>query len=265
MYEPAALRHLVKHFASPNVGYVVGNARYVQAGGKSPSAESEGIYWSLETWLKCKESEFGSVVGGDGAIYAIRRELYTPLVPTDINDLVNPLQIIARGYRGVYERAAVCFEEAGDSFEKEFRRKVRIIGRSLNAIRRVPAVLLPWTQPRHWFSLISHKVLRWTAPLFLIFVFIIGLLFWALPLYRLLTILQASFYALALVAWVVGRYRSFSRFLYLPYYFCVMNIASLFGLFDFLRGSLSPTWTPIRQQDLTAEHVSSAAIVRRES
>jgi hypothetical protein len=131
-------------------------------------------------------------------------------------------------------------------------------------MRRVPAVLLPWTQPRHWFCLISHKVLRWTAPLFLISLCIAGLLCRGEPLYRSLTILQAGFYSLAAVAWVIGRHRSVSPVLYLPYYFCVMNVASLFGLFNFARGSLSPTWVPIRQQNLT-EHVSPVAVARRRS
>jgi hypothetical protein len=117
--------------------------------------------------VKEQESNFGSVVGGDGALYAIRRELYEPLRPTDINDLLHPLQIILKRFRGVYEPAAVCHETAGDSFEKEFRRKVRIVSRSFNAVRRAWPVLLPWNQFPHWMCLVSHKILRWTAPFFL--------------------------------------------------------------------------------------------------
>src|SRR5262249_37217864 len=156
-----AIRRLVKHFFHARVGYVVGNACYRAAANQQPSAKSEGLYWGLETWLKQKESQFGSVVGGDGAIYAIRRELFSPLLPTDINDFLNPMQIILQGYNGVYEQQAICFEDAGDSFAKEFSRKVRIISRSMNALRRVPAVLYPWNQSRHWFALVSHKLLRW--------------------------------------------------------------------------------------------------------
>ena len=248
IYQPDAIRQLMKHFGDPKVGYVVGNARYVEKKGQAVSAESEGIYWKLETWMKQKESEFGSVVGGDGAIYAIRRELYSPLRPTDINDLLNPLQIIERNYEGFYEPAAICYEDAGDSFEKEFRRKVRIISRSLNAVRRAPRVLLPWVQPRHWFALVSHKVLRWIAPLFLITALGANLLLLASPVFRLLAILQGAFYFLALIGWILGERRKISRLFYLPYYFCLMNFASLLGLLKFLTGSLSPTWQTIRQE-----------------
>src|SRR5262249_51469786 len=211
IYQPDAIRQLMKHFGDSKVGYVVGNARYAERKGQAASAESEGIYWKLETWMKQKESEFGSVVGGDGAIYAIRKELYSPLRPTDINDLLNPLQIIARNYQGLYEPAAICYEEAGDSFEKEFRRKVRIIGRSVNAVRRAPSVLLPWVQPRHWFALMSHKVLRWLAPLFLIAALGANLLLLTSPVFKLLAILQAAFYFLALIGWILGERRKISR------------------------------------------------------
>jgi cellulose synthase/poly-beta-1,6-N-acetylglucosamine synthase-like glycosyltransferase len=248
IYQTDAIRQLMKHFGDPKVGYVVGNARYVEKKGQAASAESEGIYWKLETWMKQKESEFGSVVGGDGAIYAIRRELYSPLRATDINDLLNPLQIIARNYQGLYEPAAICSEDAGDSFEKEFRRKVRIISRSLNAVRRAPSVLLPWVQPRHWFALMSHKVLRWLAPLFLLTVLSANLLLWPSPVFRPLAILQLAFYFLALTGWILGERRKISRVFYLPYYFSLMNFASFLGLLKFLTGSLSPTWQTIRQE-----------------
>jgi len=247
MYEPDAIRLLVRHFSDPRVGYVVGNARYVEHLGRAASAESEGLYWKLETWVKEKESDFWSVVGGDGAIYAIRRELFTPLRPTDINDFLNPLQITVRGYRGSYDRAAVCYEEASDSFEKEFRRKVRIISRSLNAVRRAPSALLPWTQPRHWLALVSHKVLRWLAPVFLLVLFFVSICLWQSPYYRAALFSQLAFYLLALIGWTLQKRNECPKVLYLPYYFCLVNLASLFGVAKFLSGSLSPTWQTIRE------------------
>jgi cellulose synthase/poly-beta-1,6-N-acetylglucosamine synthase-like glycosyltransferase len=264
IYQPDAARQLVRHFADPRVGYVVGNARYVERYGAEPSAESEGLYWKLETWLKEKESGFGSVVGGDGAIYAIRREFFTPLLPTDINDFLNPLQIIARGYRGVYEPRAVCYEEAGDSFEKEFGRKVRIISRAFNALRRAPAVLLPWTQPRHWLALLSHKLLRWFAPLFLILLLLTNLFLLHSALYRVTLLLQFLFYVLAAAGWIIQKRKKVPKILYLPYYFCLVNLASLFGVVKSFRGTLSPTWQTIRQE-APATPKPTVHLPRRES
>jgi cellulose synthase/poly-beta-1,6-N-acetylglucosamine synthase-like glycosyltransferase len=264
IYQPDAVRLLVRHFFDPRVGYVVGNASYSERAGQPSSAESEGLYWKLETWLKRKESQFGSVVGGDGAMYAIRRELFAPLLQTDINDFLNPLQIIARGFRGVYEPAAICFEEAGDSFEKEFYRKTRIISRSINAIRRAPSVLLPWVQPRHWFALISHKVLRWFVPALLLISLLSAAMLMNLAFYRWTLYLQLSFYALAAIGWGLEKLGKSLKIFYLPYYYCLVNAASLIGISKFLFGSLPPTWQTIRQSSPPAQD-AGVHLSRKES
>ncbi len=246
LYQPDAIGRLVRHFSNPKVGYVVGNARYYEKGTESSTAQSEGLYWKLETYLKKKESMFGSVVGGDGAIYAIRRELYSPLLPTDINDFLNPMQIIARGFRGVFDPHAICYEEAADSFDREFRRKVRIISRSLNALRRIPAVLNPFKNPRHWFMLISHKLLRWSAPVFMILLFTASLFLWRFPIYGIAALLQAAFYGMALVGWRWQSHHSLRKIFSLCFYFCLVNLASLLACSKCIRGDLVGQWTPPR-------------------
>jgi cellulose synthase/poly-beta-1,6-N-acetylglucosamine synthase-like glycosyltransferase len=247
LYRPDAICRLTRNFADPKVGYVVGNARYVDNQRDSQSAESEGLYWRMETWLKHCESQFHSVVGGDGAIYAIRRELYQPLRSTDINDFLNPLQIIDRGYVGVFEPAAVSYEEAGSTFAQEFRRKVRIVSRSLNAVFRVPGSLNPLKNPRHWFMLISHKILRWLAPFFLVLLFVASVGLSQNASYRYLCWLQAVLYLMALLGWITNKYRLGWKILNLPYYFCVVNLASMVGVLKFLRGDISGIWTTIRE------------------
>jgi cellulose synthase/poly-beta-1,6-N-acetylglucosamine synthase-like glycosyltransferase len=248
IYRLDAIRCLVRHFSDSAVGYVVGKARYVDST-KTAAANSEGLYWKLETWLKEKESEFGSLVGGDGAIYAIRRELYTPLRATDINDFLNPLQIVAKGFRGVYEPSASCFEEAGDTFEKEFHRKVRIVSRSFNAVLRAPRVLLPWVQPRHWLALVSHKILRWFTLVFLVFALLANLALWSSSLFRVTACVQLAFYLLAAIGWSMQSPTVLPRFLYLPYYFCLANLAALIGIVKCLTGSLEGTWRTVRHEN----------------
>ena len=110
MYDPSALRMLVRSFADPAVGCVTGVARYA-AGGRSAADAGERAYWGYEIWLKRLESSVSSLVGGDGAIYAIRRALWSTLPENAINDFLNPLQIVGRGYRGVFESEAICYEE----------------------------------------------------------------------------------------------------------------------------------------------------------
>ena len=249
IYQTDAIGNLVRHFSNPRVGYVVGNARYYEKGSDaSASAASEGLYWKLETYLKIKESLFGSVVGGDGAIYAIRRELYSPLLPTDINDFLNPIQIISKGYVGLFEPAAVCYEEAADTFSQEFRRKIRIVSRSLNVLRRVPVSMNPFKNTRHWFMLVSHKLLRWFAPVFMIVLFVASLALWQFPFYRVAAFLQIAFYAAAFVGWRWQSKNRLSKIFSLPFYFCLVNLASLIGCVNCLRGNLVGQWTPPRHK-----------------
>jgi cellulose synthase/poly-beta-1,6-N-acetylglucosamine synthase-like glycosyltransferase len=114
IYRADAIRNLVRNFADPEVGCVTGEARYVEGTGTTADA-GEHAYWDYEMGLKRLETAVGSMVGGDGAIYAIRKHLWQPLPESAINDFLNPLQIVAAGWRNVYEPEAVAFEEtAGD-------------------------------------------------------------------------------------------------------------------------------------------------------
>ena len=90
MYKENALKMLVRNFEDASVGYVVGAAIY-RDDASSAAGTSENIYWQYEMFIKNIESKLHSVVGGDGAIYAIRKSLYEPLDKEDINDFVNLL------------------------------------------------------------------------------------------------------------------------------------------------------------------------------
>ena len=245
MFEPDAIRKLVRHFGDPKVGFVAGHQRYVEDGDSAVS-ESESLYWRYETWIKIQESRIGSVVCGDGAILAIRAELFEPLRDDDINDFVLPLKIVARGYRGVFDAEAVCYERTADDFSGEFRRKVRIVNRSLGAVLRVPQALNPFRVGRFAFQLFFHKVLRWFVPFFLV-----GMLASSLALalegsllYRGLFALQVGFYGVALLGFVPGARRL--RVVYVPFYFCVVNAAAALGVLRLMLGSRIAVWNPQR-------------------
>src|SRR5918993_2202733 len=107
------------------------------------------------------------MVGGDGAIYGIRRSLWRELPENAINDFLNPLQIVAAGYRAVYEPEAICYEETAGAVKREWHRRVRIVSRSWRAVFQAPGVLNPFRVGLFAFSLLSHKVLRWFSGLFL--------------------------------------------------------------------------------------------------
>ena len=246
MYDPDAIRKLVRHFADPDVGYVVGHQRYVENLGSRVS-ESERAYWDYEVKLKQWESDLSSVVGGDGAIYAIRSELFTPLSEDDINDFVNPLQIVARGRRGVFEPEAICYEESAQSFEGEFRRKVRIVNRALRGLLKVREVLNP--ARTGWFSyqITLHKLLRWFSPYFAIGAFAGALgatYFGGAVFYPIVVVLVVAVAGVALMRFLPPFAEM--KFVTLVYFACMSNVAALLGTAKAVSGEKFTMWQPER-------------------
>jgi cellulose synthase/poly-beta-1,6-N-acetylglucosamine synthase-like glycosyltransferase len=245
MYQRDALRKMVRNFADPEVGAVVGESTYAEAEGGAQ--QSEGLYWKYETAIKRLETQLGSTVGGDGAIYAIRRVLYRDMRADALSDFVNPMQIVMSGRRCIYEPEARSVEEAAEGFDKEFRRKVRIVNRAWRATWTLPALLNPLRFG--WFSLqlVSHKLLRWLMPLFLVGFLVVNLLLIdSGVVYRASFLIQLVLYGLALLGYFARGGKSLPRALSVPYYFCLVNIASARGIIEAYRGRTYTTWATPR-------------------
>jgi cellulose synthase/poly-beta-1,6-N-acetylglucosamine synthase-like glycosyltransferase len=250
LYVPNAVQQLVKNFSDPSIGCVTGDSRYDQLDA-SYVGKSEDTYWDYERFLKIKESALGSMVGADGAIFAIRKRLFRPLKAEDINDFVIPLQIVSQGFRCVFEPEAVCYESAVVHFEGEFRRKVRIANRCWNGLFRVKQLLNPFRYG--WFSLqlISHKLLRWLTPVFLMSLLASSVFLasenWMCAVYAGVVIGQLVLYALGMLGLGLERLQIQSRWLSLACYFTLMNVASVVGMLKYIRGQKINIWEPERE------------------
>ncbi|RMD49372.1 MAG: glycosyltransferase family 2 protein [Ignavibacteria bacterium] len=249
LYEQNAIKELVKYFADKQVGFVVGSALYYEDK-ENLAVQSEGMYWKYETFLKELESDFYSVCVGDGAIYAVRRELYQNLEADDIGDFANPLIIAAKGYRGVFNRNAVCYEEAAGDFAKEFSRKRRIVNRSFRSFRKYVR-LFDWSkQYKFIFELFSHKILRWFNWFLLLLLFFsnIVLVSNASMFYTMTLIFQLILGALTLLgALLIQKTRNLPFWVSLPFYFFSSHFAAFMGIVDELRGEKYVTWEHVRE------------------
>ena len=244
MYDPDALRKLVRNFADPEVGYVTGEARYLLDGEAAADA-GERVYWGYEMELKKLETQIGSMVGGDGAIYAIRRGLWKTLPDDAINDFLNPLQIVEAGWRGVYEPQAVCYEATSGRFKSEYRRRVRIVSRSWRAVFQAAGVLNPFRVGLFSWCLVSHKVLRWNAGLFATIVafgaatlVVKSVMQWPAPALAII----------AVVAAIAALSRGGRRIVSMGAYFWVINAASFVGVAKGTFGRVSGVWSTPREQ-----------------
>lgn len=250
MYDKNSIQELVKYFANPQIGYVMGAALYNEDK-ESAASENEGLYWKFEIFVKKLETKFYSVVGGDGAIYAIRKELYWKLDDDDINDFVNPLQIVAKGYRGLFNPQAICYEDAAGDFKKEFKRKRRIVNRSWRGLTKYFGWFNIKEQYKFLFELFSHKVLRWFGLLFFIILIVSNLLIVvniSHPFYVITLIGEMSMIALGLFGLSYHKAtENLPSFIYIPYYFLMAHAAALFGIIDEFMGIKHVTWEHVRE------------------
>ncbi len=242
MYRRDALLRLLPHFADAKVGGVCGRLVLLSKAGQI-DAEGERFYWDYENYLKYLEGRIKTVFGANGAIYAIRRNLFRALPAHKVvaDDFLIPLQVVRAGYEVVYEKDAVATEAAAENLSAEFKRKVRIGAGNFHGIREI----LPLLNPRRGFvafGLWSHKIIRWFVPFFLLAIFAANLALLGSAFYNVFFILQALFYGVAFVSWQLDRRGVQLPLLIYPYYFVTVNFALLLGFFKFLTGSQKPAW-----------------------
>lgn len=161
LFRPDTLTKLLAHFSDPRVGGVCGRLEFKEKAGVK---ESEGLYWRWETQLKIMESRVDSCLGANGALYAIRSELFWQDIPenTVVDDLVIGMKVREAGFRMVYEPDAVA-EEEFPRVRDEWRRRVRIGAGDFQALILCWKCLLPRYREFAWIFW-SHKVLRWFTP-----------------------------------------------------------------------------------------------------
>jgi cellulose synthase/poly-beta-1,6-N-acetylglucosamine synthase-like glycosyltransferase len=246
LYQPDAVRAMMPSFADATVGCVAGRLEYVDGSG-SRVGRGARSYWSYETFLKRHESRVGSLIGASGCLYSVRRSAYVPLYHEACSDFIIATKMVEQGLRAVYEPNAVCFEETNRQSDKELKMRVRIIAQTFTDLWRHRSLLNPIRSGFYGVQLLSHKVMRYLVPFFLMGLFgssavlASGSLF-----FRLMLAVQIACYACPAFAWVLDRVGIQSRLLALPQYFLLANLASLIACYQFVRGERYASWEPIR-------------------
>lgn len=244
LYHPRALRYLAGNYLDPKVGAVSGRYQYFDQH-ESSTGLSTIAFWNYENLIKKFQSRIRTISGCCGCIYSVRRSLYTPLAPDIISDLVQPLWIIKQGYSVVFEDRALAYEETTKDAAEEFSMRVRVITRGMRGLLSVSDLLNPLKHGWIAFQLLSHKVVRWLAPLFIVGMFISSAVLVNSQLYRWAFLLQALFIVAALLDAVVPIHRRF-KLLGIPLHFCVINLAALMSVFELLHGKKYVFWETVR-------------------
>ena len=259
MYRHKAIRHLVKPFADERVGCVCGELLY-QNPNENLVAEGYNHYWRYDQWLKRLETQLHSLLGSNGSIFAVRRDLNRPIDPRVSNDMMLPIQVAADGYAVLYVPEAVSVESGSTGASEELRRRSRIVARGLvgtffalpGLIRKGKILLL--------LQLVSRKLLRYFFPVFLISLFVSnGFLFASSEFYRWTLFAQFAPYLLVPLGYIFNRFGQKAGILSLPYYFCVGNLAAMRGICKALAFRNLATWEGFdRSYDLVIREGSGA-------
>jgi cellulose synthase/poly-beta-1,6-N-acetylglucosamine synthase-like glycosyltransferase len=230
-WDPQALRALVRNLADPDVAYVCGRLRLEAPDGSN----KEGVYWRYELVTRESESRLGSITGGNGAIYALKRSDYVEVDPRFGHDLALPYLMVQRGRRAVYEPEALASERPTPTNESEYRRKVRMFEHAWLIVLR--GRMLRGQPPRYFVALVSHRHLRYAS----------GLLHLVLLGSSLALLGHGTIYAVFL-ALQLGTLLAALVGVGIPRYYVLISWATVVALWNYLRRGVPATWAPQREE-----------------
>ncbi len=230
--ERNAVSELVSCFADPEVGAVSGEL-LLETASNIPSSDGLGIYWKIEKVVRKLESASGSVVGVTGAIYAIRRELYTEIpAGTVLDDVFVPMNVARMGKRVVFQPSAIARDRLFSEKGKEFSRKVRTLTGNYQLLRLAPWLLSP-SNPL-LFRFISHKILRLLVPLLLLLMLMASALAGG-SFFRAIFWLQVLFYVSAVFGTLIPSVKQFKP-VGVASTFVMLNAAAALAFYNFVAG-----------------------------
>ena len=245
-YQRNVLRTMMPNFADPTVGCATGRVIYTDSTSSSVGHGTRS-YWDYEFFLKKHESAICSLIGVCGCLYAVRRSAYVPLYHEACSDFVIATKMVEQGLRAIYEPDAVCSEETNTQTNKELNARVRIMTQTFADLWRNRSMMNPLRSGFFAVELLSHKVMRYLVPLFLITILAAsGALAGGSTYYLVALAVQIGFYIAAGLAGLLERVGLHSRLLAIPQYFVLGNLASLIAFYQFLRGERYMRWEPIR-------------------
>jgi cellulose synthase/poly-beta-1,6-N-acetylglucosamine synthase-like glycosyltransferase len=231
-----ALLELVKPFADPRVGYACGEVKLVGEDGTN----QEGLYWRYELAMRAGESRLRSVTGGNGAIYATRREAYVEVDPVMGHDLSFPFTLVKRGWLALYNPAAVASEKMVPSLEGEFARKRRMMAHTWPIVIRGGLLSPRGYGPAYAFMIFSHRVLRYASPFLHLLALGTSIALIGQGWVYIAAVAAQGAVLVAALAAGIARWRP----LLVARYYVLTTASLMAGLWDWLRHGTTPGWEP---------------------
>lgn len=260
-YQPDVLRVMMPNFADQKVGCVTGRVIYT-SDADSTVGRGTRSYWGYEFLLKKHESAIGSLIGVCGCMYAVRKAAYVPLYHEACSDFVIATMMVKQGLRAIYQPSAVCTEEPNTEANKELGVRVRIITQTFADLWRNRSMMNPLKNGFYAIQLLSHKVMRYIAPVFLLMTLLMSALLASKnAFYAIVLGLQVAFYLTAAISWFSEKAGVKVAWLGYPQYFVITNLASVLAFIKLVRGERYVRWQPLREAQESSAAITDPAVL----
>lgn len=238
------ISRITSNFADPTVGCVSSHDRFINPNGR---VSGEGLYVRYEMFLRLLESRVNSLVGLSGSFFAARAEVCAGIRPDTQSDFQTLMNAVQLGYRGIADPQSIGYYQELAEPQNELHRKMRTVLRGMTTLRENADLLNPLRNGLFSFQLISHKLLRWLAPVLLLAMLVSSSVA-ALDsaLFRVLALLQFAGYGAALMALSNRRMALFGPMRILRYVL-VSNTGILVAWLRFFKGETVVAWEPSKR------------------
>lgn len=238
-FDKNAVNEIVACFCNEEIKYVCGATVYINAT-ENRTADSENVYWDMDSKCRDIEGRIQTITAGDGNLYACRTKEYKEIPLIECHDSSFPMLFSLEKGRAVFDPKSIAYEKTGENDKDEYKRKVRM---NRNLIHNIlPSVKILNIFKYKWFTVfwLGHRTCRyllWIAHLLLLLlsgVLARTNLFWLLTF-----VVQIMTYILAVIGIITKPNNKYIRLI--AYY--VMTILSQWhGVYNIVTGKAKPTW-----------------------
>lgn len=226
-----ALKQIASNFSDERVGAVTG---LLQVSNPQVSAISRGefMYKKYESLLRTANGRMGRVLNSDGALFAIRKDLYLPITPERGDDFELVVRVLLEGYDSVFDPEAISYEDSSVTAKQEIQRKIRMVSWFFKSTALLIQEMLVRSRFDLIFQIVSHKVLRWLTPYFFILFLFSNVFLWQEGwFYQLLLCMQVLGYMLGAAGFYIAEIKKIKPpfILGVFHYFLMYNYAFLAG------------------------------------
>ena len=263
IFDKNTINELTKHFANSEIALVDSNMTNINQQGKGIS-KAEITYLRGEVGIKNNEGKvFGMMMGPFGGCYAVRKSFYES-VPENflVDDFYINMKVLEKGGKAISETEAKVYEEVPADWKVEFKRKIRIATGSFQNLKAFFPLLFKFNTLS--FCFLSHKVLRWFGPFFMIGLYLSSSVFWLgylmaiddeallghpewlLKFCSFIFNFQNILILLFIFDLILATLKISSPTRLITHFFST-NLALLIGFFKFIGGVKSSVWQPTKR------------------